>query len=156
MLLGRKGAVYSASFVDGGLGYNNPIGELWTQAADVWKGPLDGKVGCVVSIGTGKPTVPDYGKGPIDLGKRLLALATDSENMAKDFYQHHRYDLGRLRYFRFNVEQGLENVDLGEAKQKTRIIEVTKEYLLNNGEVFDKMEDCAAKLAERECLSAFA
>ena len=155
MQLGPKGAEYTASFVDGGLGYNNPVGELWTQAADVWKGPLESKVECVVSIGTGKPTLPDYGTSAIDLGKRLLAIATDSENIAEQFYQHHRHDLGRRRYYRFNVDRGLENVDLGEAKQKARIIEVTKEYV-KEGEVFDKMEDCAEKLAIRECLSTFA
>lgn len=62
---------------------------------------------------------------------------------------------GRNRYFRFNVDRGLEDVELGEAQQKGRIIEVTKNWL-NNGRVFDDMEDCAKSIASRECMSVFA
>ena len=153
--LGPPKARYTASFVDGGLGYNNPVGQLWNQAAHIFKGPLEGKVQCLVSIGTGEPIIPDYNTGAKDLFKRLQKIATDSRDTADDFYEAHRYDLGRARYFRFNVEQGLENVDLGEIQQKARIIEVTKIYL-GKGRVFDELEDCTERLATRECLSTFA
>ena len=100
--------------------------------------------------------MPDYNTGARDLLNRLRKIATDSRDTAEDFYEAHRYDIGRARkYFRFNVEQGLENVDLGEAQQKARIIEVTKNYLAK-GKVFDELEDCSEKLATRECLSTFA
>ena len=153
--LGPPGAQYTAKFVDGGLGYNNPVEELWIQATNVWKGPLAEKIDRLVSIGTGKPVIPDYGTAALDLGKRLLAIATNSEDIADRFYENRRHDIGRNRYFRFNVDRGLEDVELGEAKQKGRIIEVTKKYL-DNGKVFDEMEDCVEKLASRECSSIFA
>jgi len=114
--LGPTGSEITASFIDGGMGYNNPTGVLWTQAATVFGTPLSSKVTCLVSVGTGKPVVPDYGDGAYDLGKRLLEIATDSEDKADEFYEHHRDDLGRNRYFRFNVDRGLENVGLGEPR----------------------------------------
>ena len=137
------------------MGYNNPIGTLWTQVATIWGSSPGGQVECLVSLGTGKPMVPDYGTSAYDLGQRLLEIATDSEDKADEFYEHHRVDLGRNRYFRFNVDRGLENIDLGEAQQKGRIVEVTKKWL-SNGRVFDDMEDCAKSLANRECMSIFA
>lgn len=153
--LGPPTARYNAQFIDGGLGYNNPVGQLWNQAAHEFGGPLEGKVQCLVSIGTGEPGVPDYDIGAKDLLKRLQKIATDSRDTAEAFYEARRYDLGRSRYFRFNVEQGLEDIELGEAQQKARIIELTKIYLAK-GKVYDEMEDCTAKLAIRECLSTFA
>ncbi|KAK4692774.1 hypothetical protein P7C71_g4499, partial [Lecanoromycetidae sp. Uapishka_2] len=152
MSLGPPGSQIKADFIDGGMGYNNPIGVLWTQIATVWP---SSNVDCLVSLGTGKPVVPDYGTSAYDLGQRLLEIATDSEDKADEFYEHHRRDLGRDRYFRFNVDRGLEHVDLGEARQKDRIVEVTKIWL-KNGRVFDEMEDCAKSLASRECMSTFA
>ena len=153
--LGPPTARYTPQFIDGGLGYNNPVAQLWTQAAHVFNGSLEGKVQCLISIGTGEPSVPDYDTGAVDLFQRLKKIASDSRDIAENFYEAHRYDLGRSKYFRFNVEQGLENVDLGEAQQKSRIIELTKVYL-GRGEVYDKMEDCTAQMATRECLSTFA
>jgi len=45
---------YSEEFVDGGIGANNPILQLWNEAQAVW-GPdsLERNVNCIVSIGTG-------------------------------------------------------------------------------------------------------
>ena len=154
--LGPSGAQYTDVFVDGGLGDNNPVGELWTQTEYVWPGAAARSgIECLVSIGTGKPSVPNYGTGAVDLGKRLLHVATESERSARRFYDHHRHDLGRQRYYRFNVDRGLEDVELGEAKEKARIIRVTKDYM-NDGEVHEKVQDCTERLASRECLSLFA
>ena len=156
MTFGPKGSQYISKFIDGGLGFNNPVEQLWNQATTVWQGPIDKKVDCLVSIGTGDPVVPDYDEGVQDLGRRLLSLATDSRNTAQRFYELRRYDLGRKRYFRFNVLKGLESIQFGEARQKDRIIEVTKAYLVDDGEVYDKVTDCSTILKRRDCTSAFA
>jgi predicted acylesterase/phospholipase RssA len=46
---------FDEEFVDGALGANNPIYELWTQAQDIWGDQLWGRLKCLVSIGTGIP-----------------------------------------------------------------------------------------------------
>lgn len=156
MRIGKLGADYEDKFIDGALGYNNPIRQLWTEASDVWDGPMDGKIACVVSIGTGKPALVGFGPGALDMGKRLLAVSTETEKTAGEFYNDHRHGLVKSqRYYRFNVGHGLEKIGLEEAKEKLVIIRATKEYL-KDGEVFDKMEKCSEKLSARECASSFA
>ena len=92
-----------------------------------------------------------------DLARRLQEVSTESDKTAKEFYYEHRHALGgeEPRYFRFTVERGLEKVGLDESSKKGRIIEATKEYL-NDGEVFDKLEKCAERLAQRQSVSVFA
>ena len=156
MRIGRPGEDYEDRFIDGALGYNNPIRQLWTEAGDVWGGPLDGKIACVVSIGTGKPALGDFGPSVLDMGKRLVVVSTESDKTAGQFYNDHRYGLVRShRYYRFNVEHGLEKIGLEEAREKSVIIRATKDYL-KDGEVFDKMENCSEKLSARECAYSFA
>ena len=156
--LGPEGGKYTSTFIDAAVGGdNNPIRQLWHQAAGVWEDPLERKINCVVSIGTGKPSLPAYGPSAKDLASRFLEIATECDKTAREFYNEHRHALGGAepRYFRFTVERGLENVGLDESTKKGRIIEATKEYL-NDGEVFDKLEKCAERLAPRQSVSAFA
>lgn len=156
MRIGRGGAGYDDSFIDGALGHNNPIRQLWTEAGDVWGGPLDHKIACIVSIGTGKPALGDFTSGALDMGKRLLAVSTESEMTADQFYNDHRYGLVKAhRYHRFTVERGLEKIGLEEAKEKSMIIRATKEYL-KGGETFDKIQACSETLATRKSVSTFA
>ena len=45
-------------FVDGALGANNPVDEVWSEALNIWcpsDDVLEPLVQCFVSIGTGKP-----------------------------------------------------------------------------------------------------
>src|ERR1700761_9542855 len=48
---------FNEEFVDGALGANNPVKELWNQAQDVWGGQLRGSLICLVSLGTGLPAL---------------------------------------------------------------------------------------------------
>ena len=48
---------FDEEFVDGALGANNPVYALWTQAQDVWGDQLRDRMKCLVSIGTGEPTL---------------------------------------------------------------------------------------------------
>ena len=156
MTIGQPGSDYEDSFIDGALGYNNPIRQMWTEAGFVEGGPLDNKIACIVSIGTGKPSLGDFGPGILDMGKRLIAVSTECETTARQFYNEHRYGLVRdRRYYRFNVDKGLENIGLEEAREKARIIRATKEYL-KDGETFDKMVECSEQLSARQCVSSFA
>jgi hypothetical protein len=52
-------------FVDGELGANNPVYAVWSQARDLWSGDrLQEKLRCLVSIGTGLPSLKPFRDGP--------------------------------------------------------------------------------------------
>jgi Patatin-like phospholipase len=147
-------------FVDGATGANNPIGQVWSEALDIWQEPgawyLEDNIQCLVSIGTGVPSLTPFGDDPVAIGKALLDIALDTENAANEFQKHHTKLYKSGRAFRFNVLRGLEKIGLEDASIQDEIFGVTRKYLQEE-EVFNKIELCSEKLKERECvLSQFA
>jgi hypothetical protein len=143
-------------FVDGAAGANNPVVEVWNEAKDLWPHePFEDNIKCLVSIGTGVPSLKPFGKNVLEIGKALVALATETEKTAERFAR----DKARLgdegRYFRFNVLRGLEDIDLEEYKQKNAIVAATSRYLQSQ-DVHRQMRACGNNLAERECMSMLA
>lgn len=142
---------YKERFVDGATGANNPVQQLWNQAQHVWgPEPLEGKVQCLVSIGTGIPTLKPFKDDILNIGKTLLAMAVDTEQTAESF----RCDKVLLdstgRYYRFNVIRGLEDIGLEESKRRNEIAAATRRYIQSQ-EVQKMMQKCADNLAKREC-----
>ncbi|GFG21196.1 putative Podospora anserina S mat genomic DNA chromosome 6, supercontig 2, partial [Aspergillus udagawae] len=120
-------------FADGALGANNPVDEVEGEASDVWcpeTGNLKPLVKCFVSIGTGNP-----GKKAMEdnllkfLWKTLPELATQTEQTEKRFIAKWRQHYDDKRYFRFNVDQGLQEVGLAEYQEQGRIEAATEGYL---------------------------
>ena len=73
-------SIDSRRYPDGGLGFNNPIYELWEEAQDVLKyQPLR----CLVSIGTGMPGVQPVGSNLKTLFETLRAIATEDPEDAR-------------------------------------------------------------------------
>jgi len=119
---------YDEEFVDGATGSNNPARELWAEAMDMW--PSESKVKCLVSIGTGQPSLKPFGESLLDIAKTLSEIATDTEYTAELFSKEHR-DLAQSKcYFRFNVEKGLENVGLEDSKQETLSLHQREDMLV--------------------------
>ena len=100
---------FNEEFVDGATGCNNPIDEVLSEARIIWP-DADRRIQCVVSIGTGEPALKPFGGNVKDVGKTLLALATDTKNTAERFLRAHTHIGLADRYFRFNVMKGLEDV----------------------------------------------
>ena len=146
-------------FVDGATPANNPIYEILTEAGDTFKEgddwKLEDNIMCLVSVGTGMPTLKPFGDNLIQIGKSLLAIATDTEKRAEDFHRHHPHMAKQHRYFRFNVLRGLEDVGLEDASKTDQILASTRKYLQTEA-VFSAVEACAEKLNERESASQFA
>ncbi|KAL9134141.1 MAG: hypothetical protein Q9175_004673, partial [Cornicularia normoerica] len=124
---------HSQEYVDAGLGCNNPVDEVWTEAQDIWspeEDDLAALVKCVISIGTGDP-----GTSPIEdvafklFTKTLKDIATETEKTAETFAKNHRGLLSQERYFRFNVHQGLQSVGLEEYKKEKDIVSATSLYM---------------------------
>jgi len=64
---------FEESFVDGATGANNPVYEVWNEAQDIWpSSSLEDKVKCLVSIGTGVPSLTPFKDDLIGIGQSLL------------------------------------------------------------------------------------
>ena len=133
------------SFADGGLGANNPVDEVEGEASNIWcpeTGDLKPLVKCFISIGTGNP-----GKKPFEdsilklLGKTVVEIATETESTEKKFIARWAKHFDEKRYFRFNVEQGLQEIGLEEYKKKGAMEAATEGYLTHIAQKF-RVRDC--------------
>lgn len=119
------------SFLDGATGSNNPVRKLWQEAKTIWhkpQNPLDEQIQCLVSIGTGVPSLEPFGKDPFAIGRTLLQIAVETERTANDFQREHEELDEQNRYFRFNVLRGLEKVKLEDRKSRNIIVTQTQAY----------------------------
>ncbi|KAF2711453.1 FabD/lysophospholipase-like protein [Pleomassaria siparia CBS 279.74] len=144
--IGRFGEEY----VDGATGANNPVWELWNQAQLMWgPEPLEGKVSCLVSIGTGVPVLKSFKNDVLHIGKTLVAIATETEQTAERFRQDKSHLDNTERYYRFNVARGLEDIGLEESKKSKEIAAATRRYVASQ-EVFKQIRACAGNLTEKK------
>ncbi|KAI4157299.1 MAG: hypothetical protein LQ342_008396 [Letrouitia transgressa] len=134
------------AYIDGGLGYNNLIRVLMEEKSHIWP---DRQVGCIVSIGTGIPVSRDFGGTVKPLFDKLREIATDTEKVAREFEEEIKYKHGNEQkaYFRFNVQQGLEQVGLQEWKEMERINVATRDYLKSH---WSRVEASPAILVRNE------
>lgn len=139
---------FGEGFSDGGTGTNNPVQKIWTEARHTFLREnqlLEGNLKCLVSIGTGKPALKPFGKKLQTVGHTLIRIATDTERTAEAFRNAHwELEEGR-QYFRFNVEQGLENIGLEDAAQANTIMAATRHYLDSSG-LQRQMQECGRRL----------
>src|SRR5579871_3261329 len=112
--------------------------------------PLEGKVQCLVSIGTGIPSLKPFRDDLLHIGEMLVAIATETEQTAERFWRDKAYMDSSNRYFRFNVVRGLENIGLEESTKRKEIAAATRRYVVSQ-DVFKQMQACAGNLASREC-----
>ena len=142
---------YGEEFVDGATGANNPVRELWDQAQLAWgPEPLEGKVKCLVSIGTGVPSLRPFKDDVLHIGKTLVAIATETEQTAERFQREKSLLNSTGRYYRFNVVRGLEDIGLEESEKITEMAAATRRYI-ESQEVYLRMQACAGNIAERAC-----
>jgi hypothetical protein len=125
------------------------VDEVEGEASNIWcpeSGNLKPLVKCFVSIGTGNP-----GKKAIEdsmlkfLSGTLVDLATQTENTEKRFIAKWRQHFDNKRYFRFNVDQGLQNVGLAEYNERGPIEAATDGYLDHQAQE-SRVRDCVRNL----------
>lgn len=143
-------------YVDGALGRNNPLDEVWTEAQDIWETKQDSlevKLKCIVSIGTGNLGTSAVGNKPWTILNALKDIATETEDTEHLFASKHRTLLeDEQRYFRFNVDQGLQAIGLEEYKRQGDIAAATARYL-EYQLVRNQVRTCAINLSHKECMS---
>ena len=107
-------SIGNREFVDGAFGANNPIEEVEEEAADIWcPTTLDLKplMKCIVSIGTGDPGVKALDDNILQfMTKTLVRMATKPKGTERHFLARWATEYKDNRYFRLNVEQGLQDV----------------------------------------------
>lgn len=136
-------------YVDGALGANNPVAEVELEASSIWceKGPdLKPLVKCFISIGTGIPeTKGTKGKALMSTVKMLVKIITETEETAEKFMTKWIYYYRAKRYFRFNVDQGLQDIQLAEYKRKGDMENASRKYL-RRPDVKVQTQDCVENL----------
>jgi len=142
---------YEEEFVDGAMGASNPVWEVWNQAQLIWgPRPLDDKVKCLVSIGTGVPSLSPFRDDVFHIGETLVAIATETEQTAEKFRRDKTHLDSSGRYYRFNVTRGLEDIGLEETKRKRDIAAATRRYV-GSQDVLKQMQTCAEQVAGGNC-----
>lgn len=133
-------------FVDGGLGANNPVEFVLREAEEIWTNATR-RIQCIVSIGTGLSRDVDIGNNLAQLAQKLKDMAVETETTEMRFRKNVKDRGMGDRYFRFNVQKGLEDVGLDEHNEIGRIENVTVyKYLSEDRNV---QSDIAGLIAAR-------
>ncbi|THV93791.1 hypothetical protein D6D27_04172 [Aureobasidium pullulans] len=144
------------SFADGAFGANNPVDEVEGEASNIWspaKRELQTLVKCFISIGTGVPKMQGFEDGvPGFLSKTVPGIALETEATERKFIARWARHLDEKRYFRFNVEQGLQDVGLAEFKMKGDIKGVSEAYLTHTGQK-SRVRDCIENMSTKQNLT---
>jgi predicted acylesterase/phospholipase RssA len=121
-------------FIDGAIGRNNPIGQVFEEAELVFP---DGRVACAISIGTGQAKMTSIPKPtmfqrflPLDAVRAVTQIATHCERTAEE--TERRFKSFPNFYFRLNVEQGLQKVTLAQWDRLGEVATHTKQYLVKS------------------------
>ena len=119
-------------FLDGGVGSNNPTKLMMREAHGTFQNTRG--VACIVSIGTGLMNVselktPTFGQKiiPKELIEVLKEMVTDCEVVGKEVSRFFTSTSGV--YFSFNVNKGLEDIKLEDAKELGSMKTKTIRYL---------------------------
>jgi len=115
-------------YIGAGLGANNPVRELITEAHSLFGGASS--VACLLSLGNGHPGIISIASDEGDVSlHRLRDLMNDCEQRAQEMEQQ----IGRAGiYFRLSVEQGMQTEYPGQATDPSWILAQTESYLADS------------------------
>ncbi|KAF2402280.1 FabD/lysophospholipase-like protein [Trichodelitschia bisporula] len=122
------------TYLDGGMGFNNPSAEVAYAAKSIWEGR---NIGVIVSVGTGLQTIPSvqkhaawlpFGLGQdISLASALASMATGTARVDNEM-QRMYYD-SPTKYYRFDVDTGLADVSLEQWMKEDEMASLTEQYM---------------------------
>ena len=110
-------------FVDAGFGYNNPCEALVEEAKRLFP---ERRLMRILSIGTGIGEVVSIKDNRVSIIRALKKMAVSSKKVAARLDSRYA-DSGQ--YFRFNVDQGLQDVTLSDWEKASSISALTHNYL---------------------------
>ncbi|OBT53072.1 hypothetical protein VE04_07984, partial [Pseudogymnoascus sp. 24MN13] len=140
---------YKQSFIDGGLGYNNPIFKVYDEAQNIWPD----RTVVATSIGTGEVPGTAFGGNLKKIAESITKIVTGCDVVADDFYNANKVMVAEERYCRLSVTHGLGNIGLEEHKHIGEIVDQTQEYL-SRGEPQAKLKQCIKALLQERVNNA--
>lgn len=142
-------------YLDGGLGANNPVDDVVGEARYIMgreTEDLKPLVKCLISIGTGNPGMRSISDNFLQfVSTTLVSISTSTELTAQRFALEWRDLSDAHRYFRFNVEQGLQDIDLSEYKESGKIKIATQVYL-EKADSAAMVENCVKNLKTKQSM----
>ncbi|KAJ7819764.1 hypothetical protein B0H14DRAFT_1352067 [Mycena olivaceomarginata] len=146
--IGRPGL--EEAFLDGGMGHNNPTAALLLEAKALFP---DKQIACIISLGTGQPHTVNIPKPsllnqfiPLGVVKAIQKIATDCEKEHQ--YLAHRFDRVAKLYFRFNVERGMQDIQLNQWEKLGDVAANTRQYIQSQP-VVKQLADAVTSLSEK-------
>ena len=136
--------INNIEYADGGVECNNPVQLALDEAHAIWPSR---SIACLVSIGTGLGEAIQLGDNQKETMRRLLSITfpkvafhTDVAKwcvklLTSGYNEHLRFaaNINRLpiynRYFRFDVNQGLDKIGLADWDKADDIIALTDRYM---------------------------
>ncbi|CUA74888.1 Nephrocystin-3 [Homo sapiens] [Rhizoctonia solani] len=135
------------SFVGGEIGCSNPLVHVLIEVERVWPGH---QVARVISIGTGHArTIQVTNTSRWYHAQDVMVMkdmATDSERVAQEMLV--RFQMTSQVYFRFNVDQGLQDMKKGSWERLGEAMQHTKAYLQKH-ETDQKLNEAVRSSMER-------
>jgi predicted acylesterase/phospholipase RssA len=148
IVIGTLGS--SQPYVDGGLGCNNPVAQVLEEAMLMFPSHY---LSCIISIGTGQAQTikippPTWLQQmlPFDIVTAMQGIATDCERNSQDMMRW--FQNIQNFYFRFNVEQGLQEVRLDQWEKLDEVTAHTGQHMAKV-EVDQKLGAAVIALQER-------
>jgi|TARA_R110002003_G_scaffold104_34_gene8499 hypothetical protein len=126
--------VPKVTYLDGGVGFNNPCAEVDYAAKALWEGR---SIGVIVSVGTGLQSIPSvkkmaswlpFGLGTdISLASALAGMATSTARVDNELKR--MYNDSDTKYYRFDVDRGLANISLEQWMKEDEMAALTEQYM---------------------------
>ncbi|QRV95743.1 kinesin light chain [Ceratobasidium sp. AG-Ba] len=138
------------SFVDGGLGCNNPTAHVLAEVKSILPGR---HVSSVVCIGAGHPDTIQLADRSLfrrlqipDVLALMKGIALDAQRVANEMDA--RFRSMRGVYFRFSVDQGVQNVQIGEWEKLSHVSANAQAYMRAT-RVSEAIDEAVVAIEER-------
>ncbi|CEI60191.1 unnamed protein product [Fusarium venenatum] len=131
-------------FIDAGFGYNNPCEILIREAKNQFPERDEMRV---LSIGTGLGDVVSIKDTRMSILKALKKMATTSKKVALSLDEQYG---ASGKYYRFNVERGLDDISLSDWDKSSTISSHTHNYLNENKREIYKFIQSLTQIAKPE------
>ncbi|KAK4031683.1 acyl transferase/acyl hydrolase/lysophospholipase [Parachaetomium inaequale] len=155
--------INGVEYVDGAFKYNNPSSVVLSELESAeWLAPMQDAVtgvGCLVSVGTGRPTfkresstlsrlMPNGALSLKDAATLCKDIVMDCHGMHLEVQNRFNRAGAMEAYYRFDVDMGLESVGLNENDEDAlqHISAVTEAYMKRHG---DEIKRCAQMISPR-------
>ncbi|CAE6386611.1 unnamed protein product [Rhizoctonia solani] len=139
------------SFIGGEIGCSNPLAHVLSEVNRIYPSH---RVACIISIGAGHAhtiQLPSTSRLRLLLRTQDVAamkgMATDSERVAEEMAERFQDTTGV--YFRFNVDQGVQDMKDGSWERLGETMEHTKAYLQKN-ETNQRIENAVHASMEKQ------